>query len=226
MGPGGCQEPGRDQGLPPVVAELQVAAVSSADILAQPAVPLNAAYWTTKHPGETYTAWRARQECEDLERRGLAPAPGNHPAGQGHLAGIRGPVMGRTCGIHGDDTSSGRCGHADRNARSALAEAEALVRADQEGTTPQDLAALTTRRSGWLPGCGSTWRRAACSMPGQQPTGWGTWPRRSRNAYQSRARTRGSCGGRHPAAVPQGAQAWPPQPRDGGQDAGLPTRPG
>ena len=69
MGPGGCQEPGRDQGLPPVVAELQVAAVSSADILAQPAVPLNAAYWTTKHPGETYTAWRVRQECEDLERR-------------------------------------------------------------------------------------------------------------------------------------------------------------
>jgi hypothetical protein len=70
MGPGGCQEPGRDQGLQgAVVADLQVAAVSSADIWAQPALPLNAAYWTTKQPGETYTAWRVRQECEDLERR-------------------------------------------------------------------------------------------------------------------------------------------------------------
>jgi hypothetical protein len=62
MGPGGCQEPGRDQGL-------QVAVVSSADIWAQPTKPIAAAYWVTKQPGETYTAWRVRQECEALERR-------------------------------------------------------------------------------------------------------------------------------------------------------------
>ena len=50
----------------------------------------------------------------------------------------------RTCGIHGDDTSSGRCATCERQAR-ALAEAEALVRADQAGTTPQDLAVLADK---------------------------------------------------------------------------------
>ena len=60
MGPGGCQEPGRD---------LQVAEVSSAAILAEPGLPLTAAYWTTRLPGETWTAWRARQEAEELEAK-------------------------------------------------------------------------------------------------------------------------------------------------------------
>ncbi len=52
--------------------------------------------------------------------------------------------MARTCGIHGDDTSSGRCPTCDR-ITGAVADAKALVDADLQGTSPQDLLALADR---------------------------------------------------------------------------------
>jgi hypothetical protein len=44
-----------------------IAIVSSADIAREQT--LNATYWTTRNPGETYVAWQRRREAEELERR-------------------------------------------------------------------------------------------------------------------------------------------------------------
>ena len=152
MGPGyggtweGAQDPAtRLEGA----QGLQVAVVSSADILAQPGVPLRAAYWATRLPGEDWTAWRMRQQAEELEAKAashLATArrlqgqaaflrgqadmvfgpelasdllamattppratPRHRPPCGRLLPAWRGSPMGTSCGIHGDDTSSGRC---------------------------------------------------------------------------------------------------------------------
>ena len=134
--------------------------------------------------------------------------------------------MGRTCGIHGDDTSSGRCATCDRNARSALAEAEALVRADQEGTTPQDLAVLADKAV-----------RMAAGMREHLAAGslldaWAAADWLGDLAQEVKDRLPVS--GQDIVAAVEGdtlppfprVPAWPPQPRDGGQDARLPTRPG
>ena len=44
-----------------------IAIVSSAEIAREQT--LNATYWTTRNPGETYVAWQRRREAEELERR-------------------------------------------------------------------------------------------------------------------------------------------------------------
>jgi hypothetical protein len=56
MGPGGLSEPGP-----------KVAIVSSREIDEQGT--LNAEYWVTRKPGESYPAWKHRRTIEDIERR-------------------------------------------------------------------------------------------------------------------------------------------------------------